>query len=28
MIDIWLDQTGKRTWFLFEATRGSSDDGH
>jgi len=28
MIEIWLDQTEKRTWFLFEAARGASNDGH
>src|SRR3954470_15200362 len=28
MIEIWLDQTEKRTWFLFEAARGASHDGH
>ena len=28
MIEIWLDQTEKRTWFLFEAARGASDGGH
>ena len=28
MIEIWLDQTEKRTWFLFEAARGGSNDGH
>ena len=28
MIEVWLDQTEKRTWFLFEAARGASDDGH
>ena len=28
MIEIWLDQTEKRTWFLFEASRGASDGGH
>jgi starvation-inducible DNA-binding protein len=28
LIDIWLDQTEKRTWFLFEAARGASDGGH
>jgi starvation-inducible DNA-binding protein len=28
MIEIWLDQTEKRTWFLFEAARGASDRGH
>ena len=28
LIEIWIDQTEKRTWFLFEAARGASDDGH
>jgi starvation-inducible DNA-binding protein len=28
MIEIWLDQTEKRTWFLFEAARSASNDGH
>ena len=28
MIEIWLDQTEKRTWFLFEASRSGSNDGH
>ena len=28
MIEVWLDQTEKRTWFLFEAARGASNDGH
>ena len=28
LIENWLDQTEKRTWFLFEAARGASDDGH
>jgi starvation-inducible DNA-binding protein len=28
LIENWLDQTEKRTWFLFEASRGGSDDGH
>jgi len=28
LIENWLDQTEKRTWFLFEAARGGSDDGH
>ena len=28
LIEIWLDQTEKRTWFLFEAARGASNDGH
>jgi len=26
--EIWIDQTEKRTWFLFEAARGASNDGH
>lgn len=28
LIENWIDQTEKRTWFLFEAARGASDDGH
>ena len=28
MIEIWLDKTEKRTWFLCEAARGASNDGH
>jgi starvation-inducible DNA-binding protein len=28
LIENWLDQTEKRTWFLFEAARGGSNDGH
>jgi starvation-inducible DNA-binding protein len=28
MIEIWLDQTEKRTWFLFEAARAAGVDGH
>ena len=28
LIEVWLDQTEKRTWFLFEAARGASNDGH
>jgi len=28
MIEIWLDQTEKRTWFLFEAARAASNSGH
>jgi starvation-inducible DNA-binding protein len=28
LIETWLDQTEKRTWFLFEAARGASNDGH
>jgi len=28
LIEVWIDQTEKRTWFLFEAARGVSNDGH
>ena len=28
LIENWLDETEKRTWFLFEAARGTSNDGH
>jgi starvation-inducible DNA-binding protein len=28
LIENWIDQTEKRTWFLFEAARGASSDGH
>lgn len=28
LIEIWIDQTEKRTWFLFEAGRAASNDGH
>lgn len=28
LIENWIDQTEKRTWFLFEASRGASNDGH
>ncbi len=28
LIENWIDQTEKRTWFLFEAARGASNDGH
>ena len=28
LIENWIDQTEKRTWFLFEAARSASDDGH
>ena len=28
VIENWIDQTEKRTWFLFEAARGASNDGH
>jgi starvation-inducible DNA-binding protein len=28
LIEVWIDQTEKRTWFLFEAARNASDGGH
>jgi starvation-inducible DNA-binding protein len=28
LIENWLDQTEKRTWFLFEAARNAGDGGH
>jgi starvation-inducible DNA-binding protein len=28
LIEVWIDQTEKRTWFLFEAARNASDSGH
>jgi starvation-inducible DNA-binding protein len=28
LIENWIDQTEKRTWFLFEAARNASDSGH
>jgi starvation-inducible DNA-binding protein len=28
MLEIWLDETEKRTWFLFEASRRPDDSGH
>ena len=28
LIENWIDQTEKRTWFLFEASRAASNDGH
>ena len=28
LIENWIDQTEKRIWFLFEAARGASNDGH
>jgi starvation-inducible DNA-binding protein len=28
LIEVWIDQTEKRTWFLFEAARSASNDGH
>jgi starvation-inducible DNA-binding protein len=28
LIEVWIDQTEKRKWFLFEAARAGSNDGH
>ena len=28
LLEVWIDETERRTWFLFEATRGSDDSGH
>jgi starvation-inducible DNA-binding protein len=28
LIEIWIDETERRTWFLFEATRGADATGH
>jgi starvation-inducible DNA-binding protein len=28
LIENWIDQTEKRTWFLFEAARAATNDGH
>jgi starvation-inducible DNA-binding protein len=28
LIEVWIDQTEKRTWFLFEAARSATDGGH
>jgi starvation-inducible DNA-binding protein len=28
LIENWIDQTEKRTWFLFEAARGATEGGH
>src|SRR5262249_35691872 len=28
LIENWIDQTEKRTWFLFEAAREADDQGH
>ena len=28
LIENWIDETEKRTWFLFEAARNASDSGH
>ena len=28
LIEVWIDQTEKRTWFLFEAARDAGNSGH
>jgi starvation-inducible DNA-binding protein len=28
LIEVWLDETERRTWFLFEASRGAGTSGH
>jgi starvation-inducible DNA-binding protein len=28
LIEVWVDETEKRTWFLFEADRGADSTGH
>jgi starvation-inducible DNA-binding protein len=28
LIEVWIDETEQRTWFLFEANRGSDSTGH
>ncbi|MEF3366883.1 DNA starvation/stationary phase protection protein [Methylocystis sp. 9N] len=28
LLEVYVDETEKRTWFLFEAARGASPDGH
>jgi len=28
LIEVWIDQTERRTWFLFEAARKAGDGGH
>ena len=28
LIEVWIDQTERRTWFLFETTRGADSGGH
>ena len=28
LLEIYIDETERRIWFLFEASRGSDDDGH
>jgi starvation-inducible DNA-binding protein len=28
LIEVWIDETERRTWFLFEASRGADSSGH
>ena len=28
LLEVWIDETERRTWFLFEATRGADATGH
>jgi starvation-inducible DNA-binding protein len=28
LIEVWIDETERRTWFLFEATRRPDSSGH
>jgi starvation-inducible DNA-binding protein len=28
LIEVWIDETERRTWFLFEASRGGNSSGH
>ena len=28
LLEVWIDETERRTWFLFEATRAATPDGH
>ena len=28
LIEVWIDETERRTWFLFEATRHGDSTGH
>jgi starvation-inducible DNA-binding protein len=28
LLEVWIDQTEKRTWFLFETARSATDEGH
>jgi starvation-inducible DNA-binding protein len=28
LLEVWIDETERRTWFLFEAERGGRTSGH